>query len=132
MKRDAVLDERVGADHQMRGAAGDPLQARPRCARGTSAVSSDARQTERLAERRDRREVLFGQELGRRHERRLVAVVDGRQRGEQRDDRLAAADVPLHEPMHRMRTRHVGEDLAHDALLRPGERERQPRAQRAA
>ena len=75
-------------------------------------VSSAVVDAERLGEAADGGEVLLGQQLGRRHERRLVAVLDRHQRREQRDDRLAAADVALHQPMQRMRLRHVGEDLA--------------------
>jgi hypothetical protein len=39
--------------------------------------------------------VLLGQDLGGRHERGLVAALDGEQHGEERDDGLAGADVAL-------------------------------------
>ena len=68
-----------------------------------------------------RREVLFGQHLGRHHERALVpALHGGEQRGE-RDDRLARADVALEEPVHRERTRHVGDDHRQRLALGAGE-----------
>ena len=54
-----------------------------------------------------------------------IAVLHREQRGEQRDDRLAAADVALQQPLHAALAAHVGEDLAQHARLRARERERQ-------
>ena len=61
---------------------------------------------------RHRSHVLLGEQLGRRHDRRLIAVLDREQRGEQRDDRLAAADVALQQTLHAPIAAHVGDDLA--------------------
>jgi hypothetical protein len=69
--------------------------------------------------------VLLGEDLGRRHERRLPAAFRGEDRREDRDDRLAAPDVALQEPAHRPPRAEVLADLADDALLRGRERERQ-------
>ena len=51
--------------------------------------------------------VLFGEHLGRRHQRTLMTALH---RGEQHrhgDDRLAGADVALQQAVHRMRRRQV-------------------------
>ena len=63
------------------------------------------------------REVLFGQHLGRHHQRALVpALHRGEQRG-QRHDRLARPDVALEQAVHRERARHVGHDDGEGAAL---------------
>ena len=55
--------------------------------------------------------VLLGEDLGRRHERHLQAVLHRHERREQRDDRLAGADVALQQPVHRRGPLHVVDDL---------------------
>ncbi len=75
--------------------------------------------------------VLLGEEFRRRHQRGLEAGLDrvrGRERG---DDRLAGADVALHQPHHGVRHREVRAHFAEDALLRAGQRETGAREQRA-
>ncbi len=71
--------------------------------------------------------VLLGQDLGRHHQRRLPARADRQHRGREGDRGLAAADVPLQEPVHRLRAPHVPGDLRQHPRLRPGELEREPR-----
>ena len=66
---------------------------------------------------RERARVLLGEQLGGRHDRRLIAVLDREQRGEQRDDRLAAADVALQQAVHAAVARHVGDDLARSTRI---------------
>ena len=66
----------------------------------------------RLEQPADVDEVLLGQDLGRRHERDLEAVLHRDERRHQRDDGLARADVALQQPVHRLRPLHVGDDLA--------------------
>ena len=53
-----------------------------------------------LGERRDALEMLAGEDFGRRHQRRLPPGLDHVGHGEQRDDRLAGADVALQQPQH--------------------------------
>src|SRR5947208_16929307 len=48
-----------------------------------------------------RKEMLDRQNLRRRHERGLRAVLDGNHRGFERDHGFSAADVALQEPIHR-------------------------------
>ena len=73
--------------------------------------------------------MLLGEQFGRRHHRGLIVVLDREQRGEQGDDRLAAAHVALQQAVHALRARHVLHDLARGAHLRAGELERQDRLQ---
>ena len=75
--------------------------------------------------------VLLGEDLGRRHQRDLPAGLDRLQRGQRRDDRLAAADVALQQALHRHRPLEVVADLPPDALLRPRQLERHAREQLA-
>ena len=74
----------------------------------------------------ERGEVLAGQQLGGRHERRLQAVLRRlpAQGGGHR--RFAAAHVALHEAVHGRGARHVRRGLAHGAALRPRGRKGQP------
>ena len=53
-----------------------------------------------------------------RHQRDLVAVLDGDDRSLERDDRLAGADVALQQAAHGRRLGHVGGNLLQHALLR--------------
>ena len=69
--------------------------------------------------------MLFGKYLGRRHQCRLIAVFHRGEHREKRDDRLAAADVALDQPVHRRVGLQVAEDLADDLFLGAGQRERE-------
>ena len=118
LEDDRLLDQRMGADqevdlsgrhrlaHLLLGArrqrAGEP--AHPYRLRGQPGNQLVA--------------MLLRQDLRRRHQRSLVARADGLHRGKRRDDRLAAADVALQQPVHRLRAGEVGADLRPDALLR--------------
>ena len=46
-----------------------------------------------------------------RHERHLQAVLHRDERRQESDDRLACADIPLQQPVHRLRLLHVFHDL---------------------
>jgi hypothetical protein len=69
--------------------------------------------------------MLAGEKLGRRHQRGLRAGFDRLRHGDERDHRLAAADVALEQPHHAVRRGHVGADLRDRAPLRSREFERQ-------
>ena len=71
--------------------------------------------------------MLLGQDLRRRHERDLQAVLHRHQRGNQRDDRLARADVALQQPVHRRAALHVVDDVLERVALTGGQLERQDR-----
>src|SRR3954470_23677305 len=70
-------------------------------------------------------EVLLGERLGRRHHRRLHAVLDGAQHRVQGDDGLARPDLAHEQPRHRPVAGEVGVDLGDRGALVAGERERQ-------
>ena len=59
------------------------------------------------------REVLFGERLRRRHQRGLQAVLDRAQHRVQRHHRLAAADLPHQQPLHRAAARQLFADRRH-------------------
>ena len=65
--------------------------------------------------------VLFGEQLGRRHDRGLHAAGDGLETGDRGDDGLAGTHVALDQPHHRMRLGEVLEDVIDDALLGTGQ-----------
>ena len=96
-------------------------------ARGTDAVSSAERSARRAREQRAQRaRVLLRQQLGRRHQRRLLpALAPPPPPRAHATHGLAAADVALEQPVHRVRLGEVARDLAPGALLRGREAERQ-------
>ncbi len=113
------------ADDQARRAAGDLLQ-RLR-ARLALAAAAEPRHfdAQRLQPLHQLGEMLFGQDLGGRHQRALPAGVHGHRRGERGHHGLAGADVALQQPVHRPRAGQVGHDLVDHPALRAGEPERQ-------
>ena len=110
-ERDVILHERVRADDQVERAAGElrlRLAALPRRRARRSAAPRGSATTPAAA---NVDEVLLRQDLGRRHERDLEAVLHRDERRQQRDDRLARTDVALQQPVHRLRPLHVVDDL---------------------
>ena len=69
--------------------------------------------------------MLFREELGRRHERDLQAVLQRDEGGQQGHDGLAAAHVALQEPVHRMGATQVVDDGAQRPPLAGGQPEGQ-------
>src|SRR5262245_62797282 len=61
-----------------------------------------------------------------------MSALDRVERRKNRDDRLAAANITLHETVHRMGPRHVAGDLVEHALLSMGQTEWQPPAELVA
>ena len=121
-KRDIGLQQRVGPDDdrgQARGEAGQGRVARPAL---LPAGQQPDLEPGRPGEPAQGRLVLAGQDLGRRHQRRLRAALDRAQHRHQRDHGLAAADIALQQPHHPPRLRHLGADLGdrHDAGRRSG------------
>ena len=114
-----ILEQRVGADHHRRAVA-DAFQ----CRRAGLALELagqpgdfDVQRLEPLAEVE---EMLLGEDLGRRHQRHLVAGLYGLQGGEGGDHGLAGADVALHQAQHRLVLGQVVGDLRADPALRAG------------
>ncbi len=128
-QEDLVLEQRVRADREHRVAAGDGRERLlARLGRQPAGEPCDLHGQAGKPER-ELAVVLLGENFGRRHERDLPAGLDRLQRGERRDDRLAAADVALQQSLHRHRALEVVADLPPDALLRAGELERDARQQ---
>ena len=69
--------------------------------------------------------VLFGQHLGRGHERALVPALHRHEQRGERDDRLPGTDLALEQPVHGRGQRHVGPDLCDRTGLVRGQRERE-------
>ncbi len=121
---DGVLEERVRPDEHVDAAAGERVEDL-RAGLALHAAGQELGAETRLAEDpEDRRKVLLGEDLGRRHERRLKAALGGEDRREDGDDRLPAPDVALEEPAHRAARAEVLADLPDHALLRRRQRER--------
>ena len=129
---DGALHQRVRADDQIdvaRRKAREqiaPLQAGRRAG---DELDAKARFLQQLSQAE---EVLLGENLRRRHERHLQAVLHGDERRQQRDDRLARADVALQQPVHRRRALHVFDDLFQRGPLPFRQLERQNAARRFA
>jgi len=126
-----VLDQRMRADDERALAA---RQAREQLrAAGAGRRTGQQRERHRLIAEQplDRREVLLGERLGRRHQRRLVSVLDCPQHRVERDHGLAAADLAHQQPLGRASARKLAaQDLRRLALV-AGQREGQPRRQPA-
>ncbi len=118
LEGDRLLKQRVGADQDVDAPV---AQARkdllPLLATLAPGEKGDAK-TRRRGEALDGLEVLPGEQLGRRHQRRLSAGLDRGRHGEQRDDGLAAADIALQQPDHAVRPGEIGVDLGKRARLR--------------
>ena len=69
--------------------------------------------------------MLGGQDLGRRHDRRLLAPCDCKQRRVERHDGFSGSHVALQQAVHRPVACDVGGDLGHRPVLRFGHRERE-------
>ena len=87
-------------------------------------LSSATRYRVAASQRESVAEMLFGENLRRRHERDLKSVLHRDNRREQGDDRLAGTDVALQQPLHRPRLLHVGDDFGERLALSFGQLER--------
>ena len=128
---DRLLHEGVGADDAADLPGGDrraPRRALTPLQAGGQQRHADA---ERLQQPAKRREVLLGENLRRRHHRRLVPRLHRRAYRQRGHHGLAGADVPLQQPVHRVRRGHVAADVVPHAFLRRRQREGQARAQPA-
>ena len=96
---DALLEQGVGADRDVdRRARPAPRACARRSAALSRPVSSAIRRPAFSRQRRHALEVLAREDFGRRHHRRLPPRLDDVGHRQQRDDRLARADVALQQP----------------------------------
>ena len=122
VERHLVLKQRMGAEQQVDVAEREPVEDfRARAAALAPGEDGDVEACG-LGQRRDGGEMLAGEQLGRRHERRLPAGLDHRRRGEQRHHRLAGADIALQQPQHALGQSEIVDDVVERLLLRMGER----------
>src|SRR5882724_9708676 len=122
---DVVFDERMGADDELGFAGADALEDGGFFG-GFQAADEEVDAIASFGEDAARgKKMLDGKNFGGGHEGRLSAVFDGDNRGLQRDDGFAAADVTLEEAVHRGGLFEVGGDFGEDAFLRGGGLERE-------
>ena len=137
---DLLLEQGVGADHDA-GVAGEHVgQRRPPGGRpdrpgeqghagGVLGGAELAGLGQRAEHAGDGPVVLLGQYLGRGEQGRLTARVHHLEHRPDRDHRLARADLPLQQPVHRVgKGQLLGDRLAHRDLPR-GQGERQARVE---
>ena len=134
-KRDALLEQRVRADHELRlppSAIADlRVAARARRAADPSAAAARCRAA-RASARNSARCCSASSSVGAISAAWRPASTASRRR-ERRDDRLAGADVALHQAQHRVRDREVGADLARSrAAARRSARSHVPASRRSA
>ena len=123
-KAHRALDQRVRADHEVNGSAGELRLQLAALLCGSGAGEKRDPKARGLEQPPDVDVMLLGEDLGRRHERDLEAVLHRHQGGHQRNDCLAGADVPLEQPVHRDRPLHVFHDFRNHLLLIAGQFER--------
>ena len=122
---DLLLEQGVGADGHRRFARPDRLQGL-----GTLAAAAfpcmpydiDSQGRQPLPETAV---MLLCQQLGRRHQGRLVTGLHRDECGAGGHHRLAGAHIPLYQTRHRVRPGQIGPDLQIHPLLGAGERERE-------
>src|SRR5262249_50204034 len=91
----------------------------------TEASSLHARHADLAQQLLQRLVVLLGQDLGRRHDRGLVAIGDRLDRRRGRHRRLAAADITLEQARHWRWATYIVKNLLERAHLGAGQVERQ-------
>ncbi len=100
---DLRLDQRVRADDDLGVSGRDHLPRGRVLLRPQRARQQADPDAERRAELVDGEEVLLGERLRRCHQRALASELDRAQQRVEGDDRLARADLPLQQPLHRRR-----------------------------
>ena len=121
---DALLDQRVGADNQLRVGRRRRQLRPPGRALQAAREPGDA-DTERFQPVPELEVVLPGEDFGRCHEGRLPAGRNGLTGSERSNDGLAGTDVALQQALHRVRLGEVAADFGHRPQLGAGETERQ-------
>ena len=117
---DGFFDQRVSAGDELRFAGADAFE------RGelVGAFHAANEQLDAVVSRREGaargKIVLHGENFCGRHQCDLVAVLDGNNRGFERDDGFAAADVAFEQAIHRRRAFQIAGDFGEDAFLRGG------------
>jgi hypothetical protein len=126
---DAFLDQRVGADDQLRlGGRGRQLFALGLPSSGCrTARPPDAERFQPVAQFQV---VLLGKNFGRRHEGRLPAGRNRLAGSERGDDGLAGTDIALQQALHRIGLGQIAGNFCHRPQLGAGQAERQAASSR--
>ncbi len=122
---DRLLDQGMRADRQGKLAGRELGEQIATPARGRRSRQQADRYQLCRQQRLDGREVLLGERLGGRHERRLHPVLDGPEHRVESDDSLSGADFAHQQPLHRSRQRDVLVDSRERPPLVPRQLERQ-------
>ena len=128
-KRHGILYERVRPDNQRRLERCYPRQCQSSLFRTEASSQQHWRDAERSEQAFDCPRVLLGEQFSRRHQRGLRSVLHRQQRSEQRNHRLATANIALQQAMHAPCTAHVGDNLPDHAHLSRRQGVRQRRSQ---
>ena len=123
---DRLLKQRVGADRDLHRAAGQSLQRQPPGLAGQSPGQPGHFDSQRFQPGSQVAVVLFRQQFGGGHQRRLGTVFHRPQRGGGGHHGLAGADIALQQPQHGPRLGQVGGDFRQHPLLGDGKRKGQP------
>ena len=123
VKRHILRNKRVRADDDLGAAVCNFRFPLPLLRGSERACHESYGNPERGKELFQRLRVLLGENFGRRHEGRLMAVLHHTEARRRRDHRLAASDVSLHEPVHGAAGREVLQNVVDGRLLGAGERE---------
>src|SRR3954463_12714093 len=120
-----LLDQGVGSDHQLRAALSDVAADLALAVVLKRAGEKHNSVSRRFKDAARRKIMLLGENLGRRHQRNLVSVLDGDNRGLECDERFARAYVALKQAAHRERLLHIGSDFFQRTFLGSGGMERE-------
>ena len=121
------LKQRMRTDNNRSTAAADCLQGRRARLALQFPGMPDHGDTQRLQPVTETAEMLFRQQLGRRHQCHLVTGLHHAQCRAGSHYCFTGADVTLYQPRHRMRTRKILTDIVDHPLLCTGQRKRQGR-----
>ncbi len=128
-KFNPFLQDRMGTDNQMNASGTNLLQRLSFLPCRLRSGEKDGAQTEFAKPVAELPVMLFSEDFGGGDNCDLRLVLDGNQRRHQGNDGLAAADVTLHQSMHRMRRHEIQFDLPQNPALgggqTPGEKLRQ-------
>ena len=119
---DGVLEQRVGADHDLHGAFRQPAQHLLAFGALDAAGQHFHPHAGGVAQPHQGAQVLAGQDFGRRHDGGLAARLHRPQHGQHRHQGLAAADIALQQPQHAVGGGQVGVYLRQGGHLAGGGR----------
>ena len=125
MELHTLLNECVRAHDHLRRTSLDGRQCGSFLRSSHRAGEQRARDAQLVQHGRERLRVLRREDFSRRHEGRLPAVLRGQRTQSGRHDRLARADIALHQPVHRPSGGTVCRDFHDRATLCAGRLERQ-------